>query len=477
MKSNLIARDKEWDELQRCMDSRESEFVTVSGRRRIGKTYLVEEFFDNKFDFNFVGSHNARTRVQLNNFARALSSYSGKKYAGNDFKNWSDAFYALQQYLETLPADRRKVIFFDEMPWIDTKRSDFVSSLEYFWNAWASRRRDIVLIATGSATSWMSDKLLKNHGGLHNRIKHRIYLRPFNLRETEEYLQNLGIYWDRYQIVQSYMLTGGVPFYLQMLDGSLSAAQSIDKLCFDENGALRYEFDELYNAIFTRADSYIEVVRALAGKKEGMTRAELMHATGLSGSFLSRVITNLERCNFVDKFSIYGKRKEIVYRLIDFYTLFYFKFLENDTSHDDEWWTHHMDTSGVHAWMGVTFEMLCMLHHKAIKKALGISGMATELSTWRCAPDDECSTGAQVDMIIDRPDRIVHLCEMKFSESTFNITKAYEMKLRERLGIFKLKTKTTKSVVHTFVTTFGVTDGKHKSIVHSEVTLDDLFDY
>lgn len=476
MKKNLIARDREWEELQNCVDSNESEFVIICGRRRIGKTYLVEEFFDDKYDFRFVGGHNIRTRIQLNNFAKSLSAYSEKKISGTELKNWSDAFYALQEYLETLPSNKRKVIFIDEMPWLDTQRSDFVSSLEYFWNAWANRRRDIVLVATGSATSWMTDKLIKNRGGLHNRIRHRIYLRPFNLKETEEYLSSIGVYWDRYQILQSYMLTGGVPFYLKMLDGHQSAAQTIDKLCFDANGPLRYEFDELYHAIFPKAESYIDVVKALANNKSGLTRTEIMNITGLSGSFLTRVITNLEKCNFIDKFSIFGKKNDTVYRLIDFYTLFYFKFLENDTAKDEDWWTHHLDSSSIYSWMGITFETICMLHHKQIKKTLGISGMATEVSTWRCAADEEEGTsGAQIDMIIDRADRIIHLCEMKFSETTYNVTKAYEMKLRERAAIFKLRTDTTKSLVHTFVTTFGVTDGKHKSIVHSEVTMDDLF--
>ncbi len=475
MKSKLIARDREWDELQRCMNSDESEFVIVCGRRRIGKTFLIEEFFDGKFDFRFVGGHNLRTRSQLNNFAKALAGYSGEKVSR--FQDWSEAFYALQDYLETLPKDRRKVIFIDEMPWMDTKRSDFVSSLEYFWNSWANRRNDILLVATGSATSWMTDKLIKNRGGLYNRIRHRIYLRPFTLRETEEYLHSLNIHWDRYQILQCYMLTGGVPFYLKMLDGKLSISQVIDRLCFNVNGALRMEFDELYNAIFTNAESYIEVVRVLASNKSGMTRSEIMEQTGFSGSTLTRIMTNLEKCNFIDRFSLYGnKKKDAVYRLIDFYTLFYFKFIERDTSKDEEWWTHHLDSSSIRAWMGLTFESICMLHHKQIKNALGISGMATAVSTWRTDPDEEKGIrGAQVDMIIERADRMIHLCEMKFSESTYNITKSYEMALRERLGIFKLKTGTTKSVVHTFVTTFGLNEGKHHSIVHSEVTMDDLF--
>jgi hypothetical protein len=457
------------------MTSDESEFVIICGRRRIGKTFLVEQFFKQQYAFRFVGGHNLRTRNQLRVFADTLSDYSGTKY--NGFKNWLEAFKALQDYLSALPKKMRKVIFIDEMPWIDSRRSDFLTALEYFWNSWAALRQDILLVATGSATSWMTDKLIKNRGGLHNRIRYRIYLKPFTLKETEQYLESLGIHWDRYQILQTYMLTGGVPYYLKMLDSKLSLAQNIDQLCFADTGQLHNEFDELYNAIFTGADSYIDIVKLLAENKMGLTRAEISEKANLSGSYLTRVLTNLERCNFVEKFYPFGHKKtEALYQLIDFYTIFYFKFLEQNRSKDDNWWTHHLESRSISSWMGLTFEKICLLHHRQIKMALGISGMATEVSTWRCLPDKINDTpGAQVDLIIERADRIVHLCEIKFSQDKYNITKDYEEKLRDRRSLFISKTKTRKSVVHTFITTFGLGEGKHHSIVHSEVTMDDLF--
>lgn len=261
-----------------------------------------------------------RTRDQLKSFAKALRIYSGIKY--EPFIDWVEAFDALEDYLSILPNDRRKVVFIDEMSWIDTKRSDFVSALENFWNGWASGQYDIVLVATGSATSWMTDKLLMNRGGLHNRIRHRIYLKPFTLKETEEYLKSQGMYWDRYQILQAYMFTGGVPLYLKLLSPKLSVAQNLDALCFSETGA-----------------------------------------------FLTRVLPNLERCNFIDQTSLFkNQRIEFVYRLIDFYTLFYFKFIADNKSKDEQWWTHHLDSSSIYSWMGTTFETICMLHHNQIKK-------------------------------------------------------------------------------------------------------------
>jgi hypothetical protein len=470
----LIAREKECEQLDKCMQSNRSEFVIVCGRRRVGKTYLVDCYFNSTYDFTFVGSHKARTQVQLRRFAKALSAKSGVEQP--TFKDWYDAFDALQTYLERLPEDRKKVIFIDEMPWIDTSRSTFVSALEDFWNAWANRRTDIVLVASGSATSWMADNLIANQGGLHNRITQRIYLKPFTLGEVEQYFRSVGVEWGRYDILQCYMLTGGVPYYLNLLDGKLSVAQNIDELCFSERGALRNEYNELYNALFTHADAYTKIVELLYEHKSGMTRREISVASNITGRFLTTILNNLEQCDFVAKREMFGKPKTLVYRLIDYYTMFYLKFLEDKHSLDDSWWSHNLDNPGIRAWQGLMFEMICMQHHKEIKKALGISGVATTVSTWSCKQDEETGLpGAQVDMVIERADRIVHLCEMKFSESLYNITKDYETRLRERLNVFKVKTKTKKMVVHTFITTYGVGEGKHHSIVHSEVTMDDLF--
>ncbi len=473
---NLIARERECAELASCLQSDKSEFVIICGRRRIGKTYLVDKYFDGKFDFKYVGGHNLRTREQLQNFAKALKKYSKTKHP--EFKDWAEAFDALEEYLESLPSNKRKVIFIDEMPWMDTNRSNFVSALENFWNGWATAQYNIILIATGSATSWMTDKLIKNRGGLHNRITRRLYLAPFNLQETEEYLKQRKSSWDRYEILQCYMLTGGVPFYLDMIEPRDSMAQNIDRLCFAEGAPLRGEFEELYHAVFSNAESYIDVVRLLGQHSHGLTMSEMRKALKLkSGATLSRIVDNLEKCNFIGKRAVFGRKSEVVYRLIDFYTLFYFKFIENDNTLDRMWWTHNLNRSSITAWQGLTFETICMEHHEQIKKALGISGMATEVSTWRCEADKEKELpGAQIDMIIERADRMIHLCEMKFSQKPYNISADYEKRLRDRMYIFDLKTKNKKPLVHTFVTTFGLGDGKHHSIVHSEVTMDNLFE-
>ncbi len=470
----LIGRRSECEVLEACLSSNRSEFVIVCGRRRIGKTFLVDQFFGNSYDFSFVGKHKMKRQLQLGYFAKALEQYSGKKQT--PYADWYQDFDALEEYLSTLPQDRKKVIFIDEMPWIDSQRSTFVSALENFWNAWANRRYDIVLIASGSATSWMADKLIDNQGGLHNRITRRLYLEPFTLAETEQYFRSFDSPLTRYDILQCYMFTGGIPFYLSLMDPQMSVAQNIDMLFFKKGAPLRNEYNELYSALFSHVDSYTNVIELLYNHKDGLTKREISKAAKFNGKRLNTVLNNLEQCDFIEAYGFFGKKNTLVCRLVDFYTLFYFKFIADRHDKDTEWWSHNLDAPGIKSWMGLTFELICMRHHRQIKKALGISGIGTSVSTWKCLPDeDNDMPGAQIDMLIERSDRVIHLCEMKFCEQEYSITNDYEMRLRRRMGIFKERTKTKEAVVHTFVTTFGIGKGKHSSIVHSEVTMDDLF--
>ena len=472
--SKIIARNGEIEALERKYRSEKSEFVIVYGRRRIGKTFLVNNVFADRFTFTYVGSRKQKSEKQLQRFAIQLKEYSGSVYAPV-LGSWEEAFNELRILIDQKPKDERKVIFFDEMPWIDTPRSSFVEALEYFWNAWAAQRSDILFIACGSATSWMVNKLVKNRGGLHNRVTEQIYLRPFRLGECEEYLHQNGCRWDRYTILQCYMAMGGVPYYLSLLNPAQSLAQNIDRLFFAKNAPMREEFDELFNALFNQADQYIAVIGALAGCREGLLRAEIMEKTGMSGGSMTKVLENLERCDFIETYARYKSTvRNTLYKICDPYTLLYFKFLHNKNTKDERWWSNNMHSHSVESWQGFSFETICMSHLEQIKQKLGIDGIATSVSTWRKLGDAN-GRGTQIDLVIDRADRIVNLCEMKFSEEPYVITKDYEERLRNRMAIFKMETKTRKSLVTTMVTTYGVMRGLHSGIVQSEIVMDDLF--
>lgn len=471
----LIGRERECEELEWALKSQRSELVVLYGRRRVGKTFLVRRFFGDTYSFHYVGAHKQKKEVQLQNFKEALERFSGNQDIP-EFGNWHEAFQQLAEYLGNC-ADKRKILFFDEMPWMDTKGSEFVDELEYFWANWVQNRDDIVFIACGSATSWMKEKLEENQGGLHNRITHRIYLRPFYLNECKVYLEEHGFEWSDYQILQCYMIFGGVPYYLSLLRPYLSLSENVDTLIFRRGGDLSDEFKELYSALFSKADRYISIVKLLSKKREGFTRSEIELSTGFSGGGLTKMLDNLERCDFIVSYAQFGhKTKMTLYRLSDFYTLFYFRYVEDNRSRDEQYWQHHHTDRSVESWEGFTFEEICLRHLSHIKYGLGISGIATESSSWRYVPKKEDSrSGAQVDLVIKRADRIIHLVEMKFSETSYNVTKEYEDKLQQRKALFIEATGTTHNVVHTFITPSGVSRGIHSSFIHSQLTSKHLF--
>ena len=456
------------------MESERSEFVVVYGRRRIGKTFLVRRFFKDNYAFSFVGKHEMRREQQLAEFAKELMCYSHSTFVPQ-LKNWTEAFDALQRLLETYNIPGKKVVFFDKMPWMDTPKSDFVSALENFWNGWANMRDDIVLVACGSATSWMVDKLLRNQGGLFNRITQKIYLRPFKLSEMEQYLDEKHFGWNRYQIAQCYMILGGIPFYLTLLNPKLSLLSNIDELFFaDAHAMLRTEYNELYSTLFKRPDNYLAVIRMLTERKEGFTRKEINEKTKLGGAALSKILSDLEQCDFIFSYARYGNAKNnAIYRIKDFYTLFYYKYVNGIDTKDSLRWTHLSSTPQVSSWQGFSFELLCLLHLDEIKKALGIDRILNDASAWRSRQPEQ---NTQIDLVIERADHNINLCEMKFSSGMYAIDKGYEQKLRERMSIFQAETMTRCSTRITLVTTYGVLQNKHSGIVNDEVLLDDLFE-
>ena len=443
------------------------------GRRRVGKTYLIRETFGYKFTFQHTGLAKGNTKEQLFSFAISLRD------AGYDDcpipKSWLEAFSLLSTYLKN-STDEKKIVFLDELPWMDTPRSNFISAFEHFWNGWASARKDIVLIICGSATSWIINKVINDHGGLHNRVTKQIALQPFTLKECGMFAQSKGLEMSRYQLAECYMVLGGIPYYWSLLEKGLSLAQNIDKIIFAKNGKLSNEFNQLYASLFKSPEQYIDIVTALGKKKVGMTREEIIAATDkYSNGALSKVLDELEYCGFIRKYNGFDKKsKQAIYQLIDNYTLFYFKFIQQNENNDEHFWSASIDSAMHRAWSGLAFERLCMAHTQQIKAALGIAGVLSNVYSWRKGAD-EMSDGAQIDLLIDRKDQVINLCEMKYSLSEYVIDAEYEQKLRNKKSVFIDTTNTRKAVHLTMVTTFGIKANAHSGIVQNEITLEDLF--
>lgn len=470
MKQGLIGRTKEIRKLQRYIKSRKSEFVALYGRRRVGKTYLIRQVFDGQMTFHLTGLANVGKKAQLTQFHAEYLKYFPENEGITPAEDWFSAFRQLIAALEERKPTQKKVIFLDELPWLDTRGSHFLSGLEHFWNSWASARTDILLIVCGSAASWMIKNLLNNRGGLHNRITARIKLEPFNLSETETFLKEKQIIYNRYQTVLLYMVFGGVPFYLEQIDRGLSAMQNINELCFERNAPFRTEYDNLYASLFNQSDRHKSVVEALSSKKKGLTREAIIKTTKLSnGGGLSRILKELEESSFIRKYRSFGKKeKDSLYQLTDLYSLFYLNFIKKSSPDDEYFWTNALESPLFRTWSGYAFEMVCLHHVSAIKGALRIGGIQTSVASWH-------SASAQIDLLIDRKDQVINLCEMKFSIHPYSIDKKYAANLRNKIGRFKTDTGTKKAIFLTLISTYGLVNNQYAGMVQNDLDMDVLF--
>ena len=469
----MIGRYEEVKILQTAAHADESKFVAVYGRRRVGKTFLVRETFNNTFAFYHTGLANESNQVQLAEFNRSLAHYGNKKVA--KIKSWYDAFDQLAILLEQSQFEK-KIIFIDEMPWMDCPRSSFLSALEHFWNGWASARKDILLIICGSATSWIINKVIKNHGGLHNRVSVRIHLKPFTLHECELYAKELNLQFNRRQVLEGYMIMGGVPFYWSQLQAGKSLLQNINLLFFSEDGVLRHEFADLYDSLFKKPKPYLMIINALATKKVGMTRTEILKATKMSDNGkLTEFLENLEYCGFIRKYNSIGmKNKNALYQLMDNYTLFYYKFIKDNYINDEQYWSKIAGKPEYNTWCGLAFERVCLQHIEQIKAKLGIQGIISTVYSWSIMGTKE-KQGAQIDLLIDRSDDVINLCEIKYSKAEFQITSGIDNNLQNKRERFIQETRTRKAVHLTMITTMGLMQNSYAWDIQSVVTMDDLF--
>ena len=463
----MIGRVEEYNRLVEAYESKDSEFVAVYGRRRVGKTFLVRETFGHGFTFQHTGVKNGSGAVQLSRFRQSLVEQGHP--ACPELKNWFEAFDNLKVVIKAGKADR-KVVFIDEVPWMGRSDPNFISAVENFWNGWASARKDVLLIVCGSATSWVLDKIVHNRDGLHNRVTYRIRLDPFTLRECEEYARSRGLEYARDQLAECYMILGGIPMYWRYLERGKSVAQNIDDMFFARSEKLENEFDELYASLFEHPEPYLAIVTAMAKKKCGMSRDEVSKASGVeNGGALSRYLKVLEQCGFIRRFTEIGKKKKgAVFQLMDNFTLFYFLFMESNRTNDPHFWSAMADSRVRSTWAGLAFERLCLQHIDGIRNALGIRGVLANVHSWRNA-------NAQIDLLIDRRDGIINICEMKYWAGPYLMTAEDAAALANRREEFKTATNTRKAVHLTMITSFGVKRNAYSDRVQSFATLDDLF--
>ena len=471
MEKGIIGREREISILQDLCSSERAEFVAVYGRRRVGKTYLIQQFFDHQFAFSATGIIDGQKDEQLFSFTASLIQAG---YSGSQPKNWLQAFELLKSVLEHRNDNGKCVIYIDELPCFDTPKSGFVRALAYFWNTWACMRNNVILIVCGSATSWMIDNIIDNHGGLHNRITHSICLHQFTLGETEKYLESRNIHWSRSIIAEAYMMFGGIPYYLSLLNGRESLAQNIDRLYFSKHAELGQEYHRLYASLFKSPEGYLRIIELLGKNKQGLTRGEIVEALKIpSSGTLTSQLENLVHCDIIRRYMTKrnGKPKtnDAYYQLVDLFSLFHLNFSKKLTSED--YWEQHLNTPALNTWMGLAFEHICYVHIAQIRHALGLDRIAVEYYSWRSSQ----SPKAQIDMIIERADHLINLCEIKFTYALYTITASEAMNMRNRIAAFQRESNTKSGILPTWITPYGLFRNQYAAEIHYQVTLDDLF--
>ncbi len=474
----IIGREKQAKILDNLYKSNQSELLVVYGRRRVGKTFLIREHYQNKIIFELTGLFQGKQKDQLQNFTKEINKrnacLSGQnRQVKNDKtpKNWLDAFSLLEKYIEKLKTKRKKVIFIDEFPWVATARSKFLMAFENFWNSFATKRTDLVVVVCGSSASYMIQKIIKNKGGLHNRITKKIRLLPFNLYETKKYLKYKNISYTHYDILQLYMAIGGVPQYLNEIQKGLSVAQNIDNLCFDKDGFLYNEFNEVFASLFKNSEKHLQIIKALATIRKGITRKELSIKSKVSdGGDFTLKLEELVESGFISEYTYYtNKKKNSLFRLSDEYSMFYLKFIAKNKTFGKGVWQNIATSSSFVSWSGFSFEAICLKHIDQIKKALNIQSIFSTNSAW-------FNKNAQIDLMIDRADNIINLCELKFSKTPFTITSAYHKNLKNKKDQFYIDTNTRKNINITMITTFGITENKYSlELVENELNMNVLF--
>lgn len=483
--TRLVGRKEELRELQRLFESDRAEFLAIYGRRRVGKTFLISEFFSNQgaIYFELTGSSGASKAEQLANFHREYCALFERERPLDPPKNWSEAFDRLAEICRRFSEARRVILFFDELPWLASPNSGFIRALEYFWNRHGSRFNNLLLIVCGSAAYWMINKVINSRAGLYGRLSADLRLMPFNLYETELFLKSRSIELPRKQICELYMAIGGIPKYLSYIPKGLSLPQIVDRLCFTPRAPLLKEYHRIFVSLFDQPSLHSDLIQALASsRRDGLYRSELIEAIPAlkGGGSTSRILEELEECGFIGVTPGYQKQtKDQLYRLIDEYSLFYFRWIEPYKSQilqgmrQNEWQKSY-GTPAWLAWAGKAFESLCLKHMPQIKRALEIGGVETSAFHWVYRATNE--KGAEIDLVIDRADNCINLCEIKFSNSEFVLTKEYAAELERKKELFRQRTGSKKALLTTLITPYGFeSSALARATIETSIILESLF--
>ena len=461
---NIIGRKDEEEHLLWRLSHDEGQFIAVYGRRGTGKTFFVEELLGERIDLTVTGIPGGSRKDELHNFSRELSARSGQKFPFT--RSWMDAFRQLRSFIETRKEQESIIVFLDELQWMDTPKSRFLTMLGHFWNSYGNWVRNFRLIIASSDPGWMIQKVFGDPGELYGRIVCRLWLRPFTLRETEELLQRRGFHLDRRETLLAHMLTGGVPYFLTMLDPKESLAENTERLFFSPDAPLCAECESVLSSLSAVSEGSPgrRILELLAQNDRGLRIEEITKALKPEPEdIIQDALQGLEESGLTRVYGSFRKRKHgAVHCLSDSSLLFCLRFVRGCAGTPPR---SRSDAGERRTWMNAAFAISCLRHMNEIREAAGISRILVSICVWQ--PE-----GRPV-LVFDRGDRAVSICEIEYSESPLSAAECLPH-LQRLMEQFRAETRTKKALKPVMIAPYGI-DGITDGWEVQCVTLDDLF--
>jgi AAA+ ATPase superfamily predicted ATPase len=405
----FIGRKVEIAQLTALIDLPRPSIAVIYGRRRVGKSELIRHVTQGKNVLSFEGLEGQPKHKQIKNFLFQLSAQSNIRE--KNISDWPDALILLR----TLTQDGQWIIILDEFQWMANYQNELVSVIKMIWEKYLSQNPDLTLILCGSIASFMKSKVLKS-SALYGRTDYELNLHELNLSEISEFFPGKG----SDEVIDTAMLVGGIPKYLELISEYPSLYDALEPLAFSQDGFFKTEYDRLFASHFGKKPIFMKIIQTLATNPYGLTTGKLAKEMQVaSGGTLCHQLDDLESAGFLHSIIPFDKpegSKLRKYILMDAYVRFYHSIIRGsmkETTPPNTQFHAIMSSPRYAAWAGMAFEFLCMRHHKEISRILGFHGIP-----YTAGPFFQRKTldtpGVQIDLLFERSDKILVLCEMKY---------------------------------------------------------------
>ena len=482
----FIGREDKLGRFKAAEDEEEAAVIIVYGRRRIGKTELIEQHFRTRNLLKFEGiqpdpklSHAAVREYEIGLVLSQLAEYAeAPHFARLKFERWKEIF----DLLASLIATGSWTLYFEEVQWLANYHPEFFAELKSVWDNQLRHNKDLIIVLCGSSPSFISGQLIASQA-FYSRTNEEILLRELSLQETRSFL---GEHRSLYEVLLGYLTVGGVPGYLKYLAKESSVLLSLCKHSFLPNAYFLRDAKRVFVSSL-RTNSHFEATIHYLSKKKYATREEIARNLKIkAGGSLTELLNELEACAFIERYTpvhLSENSTVVRYCISDNYLQFYYKFiapLRKDIEQGafQEHPTAALEKESFQKWLGFAFQRFCRTHHQHIARILGFSGIKYQAGAYFHRDHLKKGQGFQIDLLFIRADHVITVCEVRYSQTRISTKIINELErkisfLREHFQ--KAKHATIERVL---ITTEGADDTlTARAYLDRVITLEDLFSH